>query len=135
MKDNDTNIKDGDQLQNDGQEQKTFTQEEVDEIVRKRLARERKKADQDNGASSGSDREKTLDERELKIMAKEKLHDSGLPINLADILRYSDEESLDNAIEEIKNMNKGAPKAWGQRVSRGGGTQTDPYRKAMGLSQ
>lgn len=94
-------------------EVKTFTQEEVDEIIKKRLARERKKAESEQ--EPGTDREKNLEQRELTLMAKEKLLDEGMPLNLAGVLKFSDEKTLEEAIETIKNMNKESPRAWGQR--------------------
>lgn len=94
-------------------EVKTFTQEEVDEIIKKRLARERKKAESEQ--EPGKDREKNLEQRELTLMAKEKLLDEGMPLNLASVLKFSDEKTLEEAIETIKNMNKESPRAWGQR--------------------
>lgn len=120
--------------------EKTFTQAEVDEIVRKRLARERKKAGIDDNSDSdnaGNDKEKSLEDRELRLMAKEKLLDSGMPTSLADILRYSDETSLEKAIETIKNLekNQGTPKAWGQRQNARKSDNGDPIRKAMGLNR
>ena len=130
---NDSQLQNEDQNQNQGG--KMFTQDEVNEIVRKRLERERKKTGSDDQTDSGTDRARTLEERELKVMAREKLFEAGLPASLADVLRYNDEKSLEKAMEEIKNLNQGAPKAWGQRQSRGGGTKSDPYRKAMGLDR
>ena len=120
--------------------EKTFTQEEVDEIVRKRLARERKRTGADgslDGNNTGDDREKALELRELKLTAKEKLLESGMPVSLADILRYDDEESLEKAIETIKNLekNREAPKAWGQRQNGRKSSDADQIRKAMGLAR
>lgn len=116
------------------QEDRTFTQEEVDEIVRKRLARERKRTEPD----SGDDREKSLEERELKVMAREKLLAEGMPSQLADILRYSDEETLEEAMNTIKSLqiSKEPRAAWGQRqLSRGGERYDTAIRRAMGLQQ
>lgn len=115
---------------------KTFTQAEVNEIVRNRLAREREKNDR-YGDNAGNDREKSLEDRELRLMAREKLFESGMPTSLADVLRYSDEKSLEKAIETIKNLNKNkeAPRSWGQRQSGGINTNGDPIRKAMGLNR
>ena len=124
--------------QQENNEEKTFTQDEVDEIIRKRLARERKKSG--SGEDPGADRERSLEERELHLMAREKLFDEGLPSQLADILKYSDEESLEVALEVIKGLNFGseAPKAksWGQRQSAGGTqlTEASRIRDAMGLN-
>lgn len=116
------------------QEGRTFTQEEVDEIVRKRLARERKRTEPD----SGDDREKALEERELKVMAREKLLAEGMPSQLADILRYSDEETLEEAMNTIKNLriSKEPRAAWGQRQSSVGREGNEmAIRRAMGLQQ
>lgn len=121
-------------------EEKTFTQQEVDEIVRSRLARERKRAG--TGEDTRSDREKSLDERELHLMARERLFDEGMPSQLADILKYTDEDSLDAALEVIKGLNLSnseAPKAksWGQRHSSAGGSDAEALkiRDAMGLNR
>lgn len=115
---------------------KTFTQAEVNEIVRNRLAREREKNDR-YGDNAGNDREKSLEDRELRLMAREKLFESGMPTSLADVLRYSDEKSLEKAIEAIKNLDKNQepPKAWGNRMGAGKSSNSDPIRKAMGLNR
>lgn len=121
--------------QQESQELKTFTQEEVEDIIKRRLARERKKNDRETG-TDGQDREKDLEARELKLKAKEKLFDAGMPLNLADVLRYDDEKTLDEAIQSIQELNREAPKGWGQRVSSGNTASTqDPIRKAMGLDR
>lgn len=119
--------------------EKTFTQAEVDEIIRKRLARERRKteteSDTDGDQDTGDDREKALEERELRVMAMEKLLDSGMPSSLADVLRYSDEKSLEKAIETISNLNQEPRRAWGERMGAHNGSRIDPVRKAMGLDR
>lgn len=113
------------------QDKRTFTQEEVDEIVRKRLARERQKQEKGGDNTDFSEREQAIAARELKCMAREKLFDAGMPASLADVLNYSDEKTLEAAIEEIKKLNPSAPKAWGQRM--GAAAHKDPIRAAMGL--
>ena len=100
---------------NNETEQQENTQEEVDEIIKKRLARERKKTESEQLPET--DREKNLEQRELTMMAKEKLLDEGMPLDLAGVLKFSDEKTLEEAIETIKNLSKEAPKAWGQRQS------------------
>lgn len=115
-------------------EERTFTQEEVNEIIRKRLSREKEKTE---NSSSGADKEKELADRELRLMPRERLFDVGMPSSLADVLRYTDEESLDKAIEEIKKLSEDVPntekrKTWGQRQN-GVKSKADPYREAMGL--
>lgn len=119
---------------------RTYTQEEVENIVRKRLNRERMKNERE-AAGNEADREKALDERELKIAAKEKLMEAGMPLKLADILKYNDEESLDAAISAVKDLNhkqkdQESSGAWGQRVSGGKSVPPgDQFRQAMGLDR
>lgn len=124
------------------QQEKTFTQEQVNAIVSKRLAEDRT-----SRASEFDKREKELNQREMQIRAKELLAERGLPKNLADVLRYSDEESLKAAIDVIdktrgfkessvdteQNNDKRKiienPLPSGQRDA----LIRDPLRKAMGL--
>lgn len=124
----------------DTQEERTFTESEVNEIVQNRLARERRKSDRED---SGNDRETNLNDRELRIMAKEKLLDMGMSTKLADLLRYDDEESLEDAIEAFSSLIGGTggnkeekPKSWGQRQNGAGirKTEAERIRKAMGLN-
>lgn len=134
--------------QNEGQEsqqdEKVFTQAEVEEIVKKRLARERRKTGQETDKDSSltgrensiAERESSLAERELKITAREKLQAQGLPLTLADVLRYNDEKTLDAAIEAINELNvkSEVSKPWAMRVSKGAAHPAgDPIRQAMGL--
>ena len=119
-------------------EERTFTESEVNEIVQNRLARERRKNDRED---SGDDRETNLNDRELKIMAKEKLLDVGMPTKLADLLRYDNEESLKEGIEAFNSLiggtgkDKEKPKSWGQRQNWAGKrkTESEQIRAAMGL--
>lgn len=125
--------------QQENNEEKTFTQDEVDEIIRKRLARERKKSG--SGEDTRSDRERTLDERELHLMARERLFDEGLPSQLADVLKFTDEDTLDAALEVIKELNLSntepqKSKAWGMRQSsrKSSDGEAQQIRNAMGLN-
>lgn len=129
-------MEDNRNLETQEEEQRTFTQEEVDEIVRKRLARKRKKAETEEGSlEPDSDRVKDLDARELRITAREKLQAAGMPMDLADVLRYSDEKSLEKAMEVIKNLEQKPRGSWAQRMSYGGASKPDPIREAMGLNR
>ena len=85
--------------QPEGNGEKTFTQEDVNRIVGERLAKEKAKNDVDFVK-----REQDLQQRELAMSAKELLADKGLPKDLADILRYSDEESLKSAVDRILKL-------------------------------
>ena len=122
----------GNNKNTDIQGERTFTESEVNEIVQNRLARERRKTDR---TDSGNDREANL---------KEKLLDMGMSTKLADLLRYDDEESLEEAIEEYNSLIGGTgenkkeekPKSWGQRQNGAGKrkTESEQIRAAMGLN-
>ncbi len=85
--------------------EKTFTQDEVNKIVSDRLSRDRAK-----NAADLAEREQELLSRELAMTAKEKLAENGLPKDLANILKYSDEKTLDAAIDTIKRLTPQMPK-------------------------
>ena len=117
----------------DSQEECTYSQQEVDAIIRKRLARERRKYEREFSGDE-TDREKALNARELKITAREKLVEAGMPSSLANVLRYEDEETLEEAIAAVANYEKEPRKAWGERM----GAHTykpDRVRQAMGLDR
>lgn len=84
--------------------EKTFTQDEVNRIVSERLARDKGK-----NSAELEKREHELEQRELAMTAREKLAERGLPKELAEVLRFSDDESMNksiDAIEKIINENK-----------------------------
>lgn len=123
------------------QQEKTFTQEQVNAIVGKRLAEAKASNEQ-----ALNKREQELNQREMQIRAKELLAEKGLPKNLASVLRYDDEESLKAAIDVIENTrgfkeneqtehNK-LPQRYviENTLPRGEhGVFGDPLREAMGL--
>ena len=78
---------------------KTFTEEEVNAIVQKRLNREREKLTK---AFEEGTRESDLDERERKILRRElkadtleKLAENGMPAGLADLVSYDSAEECE----------------------------------------
>ena len=102
---------------------KTFTQEELNAIIDKRLERERKDAQAriDKAVTEAqklakmsaderaeherqelqkklSEREAEITKRELRAEAKSQLTDKGLPIELAEILPYTDADTTNAAI-------------------------------------
>lgn len=83
------------------QQEKTFTQDDVNRIVQERLAKEKAK---NNGDTDLAKREQELNRREMTIRAKEILSEKGLPKELAEVMRYEDEDSLNKAIGIIENM-------------------------------
>ena len=124
----------------DGAGETTFTQEQVNKIVSDRLAREKVKSE-----AALAEREQQLAQRELLLTAKEKLTESGLPVELLNALNVSSPEAMEKAITTLKGVidkiKAEAPKA--VRIS--GATAASEVtatpngadaqlRKAMGLS-
>lgn len=78
---------------------KTFSQDDVNRIVGERLAAEKRK-----GEAALAEREQQLAQRELLLTAKEKLTESGLPVELLDALNVSSPEAMDKAITTLKGV-------------------------------
>lgn len=81
------------------QEQKTFTQDDVNRIVGERLSKDRSRNEADFVKG-----ENDLKQRELAMTAREMLAEKGLPKDLADVLKFSDEETLKTAIDKIQKF-------------------------------
>lgn len=124
----------------DGAGEKTFTQEQVNQIISDRLARDRAK-----GEAALAEREQQLTHRELLLTAKEKINEMGLPAELVDALNVSSPEALEKALSIVKTvMDKhksearpmkfsGAKPA--ESLSRTQQTGDSSLRKAMGLPE
>ena len=123
-----------------GAGEKTFTQDQLNDIVSRRLAEEKAKSEK-----TLREREQQLAQRELLLTAKEKLTESGLPVELLDALNVSSPEAMEKAITTVKavidKIKAEAPKPFtihgakpaeaGRSPQMGGNSQ---LRKAMGLS-
>ena len=124
----------------DGTGEKTFTQEQVNQIISDRLARDRAK-----GEAALAEREQQLAQRELLLTAKEKLTENGLPVELVDALNVSSPEALEKALSIVKTVMdkhkaearpikfRGAKAA--ESVSHAKNTGDSSLRKAMGLPE
>ena len=117
-------------------EEKTFTQEQLDNIVKERLAKEKTKFE-----SAFAEKEKELQAREFNIEAKEVLTSKGLPLDLLDAMNTSSREAFDRSLALIEEKLKTSPpqSETVTRVSTGGShnengsSGTDVIRTAMGL--
>lgn len=118
---------------------KTFTQEEVNEIVKSRLARERKTV---NTGDDQESKEKALLDREKSLLERETLFNRGLPKELAGMIKFTDEKDLNGKLDILDNLlssNKKEPDSPGQGFRQIGVGRTsdsagvDPVRRAMGL--
>lgn len=123
-----------------GQQEKTFTQEQVNAIVGKRLAEQKQQLDADLVK-----RERELNRREMGIKARELLAGKGLPESLAGVLRYETEDELVKAIDAIEHA-KGFKPEGEKREKRiyqecrletrgAGGEFHDPIGEAFGLKK
>lgn len=85
-----------------------YTDEDVNRIVSNRLARERNRMkklfDEEQHESELDEREKKVLMRELKADAKDVLYEMGMPVGLAELLDYTDKESMEKSIETVKTI-------------------------------
>ena len=117
---------------------KTFTQDEVNQIVSKRVSEVKAKTENDAAA-----KEQELTRRETLLTAKERFHKEGYTASIVDVLNIQTVEDIDKCLlalkEEIDARTK-IDKVPGFKIG-GPGSNTngnlppppDPYRKAMGL--
>nr|DAM58331.1 MAG TPA: Major head protein [Bacteriophage sp.] len=116
---------------------RTFTQEEVNQIVSGRLKEEREKMKREQDAAF-AEREQNIKAREMRMNVLDKLKSKGLPESLADAINCSDEKSVDKSIEILTNTYKaeqGEYQKSAYHPAGGTGEKPDPIRAAMGLSQ
>ena len=135
----------GDQ-QDQQNNERTFSQEEVNEIVQKRLAKERERLSkvfqEEKQLSELEEREQNILKRELKADAIEALSKRGFPARLADLLDYSSEENLESSLNEVTEIFSAA---LGERLKpfarqktplegiAGNSLRPNPLRKAFDL--
>lgn len=138
--DNEENIKtgadNGAQEAPDSQQGKTFTQEEVNAIIQSRLSREKEKNAAENAAAL-AEREAQLHERELKLQLCETLVNNELPKEFCDIIKLTDEKSINTAVELLNRYIKKPKKTGGFKIGASDPNDNkngeDPYRQVMGL--
>ena len=91
----------------EGQEQpeKKYTDADVDRIIAKKIAAERKRMQKlfegEQQESEIDRRERDVTRRELMADARDKLISDGLPSSLAKIMNYSDKESFEESYNDV----------------------------------
>lgn len=119
------------------QQEKTFTQEQVNAIIGRRLAEAKA-----SGEAEINRRENELNMREMQLRAKELLAENNLPKELSKVLKYTDEESLNKAVSMLANLrgfDKESDPGNTMKVEPfrlpefRAGQERDPIRHAMGL--
>lgn len=123
---------------------KTFTQEEVNNFIQSRLSRMKAQAAKENEAAF-AEREKAIQEREMKLLVKEQLNARGMSAALADVITCVDEKDLEaklNTLQKIYSSSSTEEKKGSTGFVRVGtendgapgfATSRDPVRAAMGL--
>lgn len=112
------------------QQEKTFTQEEVNRIVQDRLARVK-------AAGSMDQRESALQERENVLYAREAVEAAGLTKELAEELRGMDKATVDKVIKIVTPYAQKASEPIYNAVgpTMGSDLGMDAIRAAMGLKR
>ena len=116
---------------------KTFTQEEVNQIVSGRLKEEREKMKKEQDATF-AEREQKIAAREMRLNAIDKLREKGLPSSLVDAINCSSDEAMSKSIDILMQTYKteqGEPHRPAYHPVGGTGEQPDLIREAMGLVQ
>lgn len=116
---------------------KTFTQEEVNQIVSGRLKEEREKMKKEQDATF-AEREQKIAAREMRLNAIDKLREKGLPSSLVDAINCSSDEAMSKSIDILMQTYKteqGEPHRPAYHPVGGIGEKPDPIREAMGLVQ
>lgn len=127
---------------------RTFTEEEVNDIVRKRLNREREKLtkafEEGTRESDLDERERNILKRELKADTLEKLAESGMPAGLADLVNYDSAEECEKSLATVvKVFNTAVNQAVKSKARQStprdatyyGGGKPDPLAGAFGLKR
>ncbi len=78
-------------------EEKMFTQSDLNRIISERLSRDKQKSGDDLDK-----RETELTERELKLTAKQVFMERGIPVELAEIVKLTDEKSIENVVSVLE---------------------------------
>ncbi|MDO9492489.1 DUF4355 domain-containing protein [Acetobacterium sp.] len=119
---------------------KTFSQEEVNSIIRDRLAKEKDKTQKQFEAL-----QQELAQKELNFKAKELVTGKGLSLDILEVLKFDDEASLQNSIQILENIFKAVDPAaaapgYGLTINSSGNhggiqqpTVDSSIKKAMGL--
>lgn len=84
---------------NNQQQEKLFTQADLDRIIGERLARVKTETSPEIQA-----REQKCTQRELRLDARERLADAGLPKELLSAINCSTKEDMENSIKVIQSI-------------------------------
>lgn len=91
-----------------GQGEKKYTDDDVNKIVQKRLAKERERVSKAQAKEQKEnefiERENNLLKRELKVDAKDVLASLGIPRSAAEMLNYNSKEEYDESMARLNQF-------------------------------
>lgn len=94
--------------QNRTPQEKKYTDADVDRIVKKKIANERKRMqklfEEGQQESDLDRREKELTKRELRADARDAIQENGLPACVADLLNYNSKEEYESSLNTAMNV-------------------------------
>ena len=134
---------------------RTFTQEQVESLIKGRLAKMQRQAES-QAAAAYEEKNAELRKRELALLTREKLAERNMPLELAGVVTCEDEKDLNQKLDVLQKLynnnggsdtdasGSGKPAGTGagfsvgsvQHKEAGGGVfVADPVRTAMGLNR
>ena len=114
--------------------EKTFTQDDVNRIVGKRLAEEKQKVE-----ASLAEREKALKQKEFEFEAKQLLREKGFSEHFFNILKGDDIKTFGGSVEVLTEYVKAKVETHREGIDSGAGSgyyssnDNNHIRNAMGL--
>lgn len=124
----------------DPRKQLKYSDDDVDNIVKRRLAKERKRLakqhEQDTAVNELDERERAITLRELKADAKDRLIEDDMPTSLAELLNYEDKQSFNKSYEDVTKIFAEAvrvqvAKKLSHTPRRGEAFKSDPLKQAF----
>ena len=132
------NVQNNEGNRSEEQSEKLFTQDDVNRIVGERLSR----AKNTRNDKDTADREAMLDQREIRLDAREKLADLGISKDLLPLVNCTSKETMDSSIKLIAEQFKKPSSKYrivtgvcntGNGSGHGKGLSDSEIRSAMGL--
>lgn len=126
------------------QPEKKYTDEDLDRIIAKKIAAERKRMKQlledEQQESEIEKRERDVTRRELMADTKDRLISEGYPSSLAKIMDYSDEESHEQSYDEVTGIFKEAlqdvyKSKFAGPVPKAGNSDREINREKLGIAK
>lgn len=121
--------------------ERTFTQKDVDSIIKSRLDQMKRQAAKET-ETEYSARLADLEKREVQLTVREKLGSRGMPKELADVISCNNVNEIDKKLDILERLipkadatqpKPGFVKVGAPQPKTRYGKSEDPYREAMGL--